>query len=67
MENIASGSSNANINIDENQTFDIIDVDQSVIIYNNDNVPMNQLTDKRIKSKVNYSFHFHINYIDIIY
>lgn len=56
MENIASGSSNTNININEIQTFEIIDVDQNEIVYNNDNVPLKEYTDNIIKSKVNYSF-----------
>lgn len=36
-------------------------MDQSAIIYNNDNVPLNQFTDNRIKPKVNYSFYFNNN------
>ncbi|XP_025201441.1 uncharacterized protein LOC112598971, partial [Melanaphis sacchari] len=53
MKNITSGSNNNNININEIQTFEIVDdVDENIIIYNNDNnIPMNQLTDKIIKSK----------------
>lgn len=65
MENIASGSSNTNTNINGIQTFDIIDVDQNEIVYNNDNVPLNEYTVNIIKSKVNYSFYFNNKYIHI--
>ncbi|KAE9528518.1 hypothetical protein AGLY_012089 [Aphis glycines] len=51
MENIASGSSNTNININEIQKFDIIDVDKNEIVYNNDNVPLTEYTVNIIKSK----------------